>query len=93
MRLNNFLALATNPPLEIVYPQLSNEVHCDCVLGKLLRLLPPPPTKYIVFFLQTWRGFRSRLFVRRLRAALLVMRNWRRYRVRRYIRELIQSHG
>eukprot|EP00111_Clytia_hemisphaerica_P022209 TCONS_00065260-protein len=42
---------------------------------------------------KTWRGYRSRLFVRRLRAALLVMRNWRRFRVRRYVRELVASHG
>ncbi|XP_057293131.1 unconventional myosin-Id-like isoform X2 [Hydractinia symbiolongicarpus] len=40
-----------------------------------------------------WRGYKSRLYVRRLRAALLVMRNWRRHRLREHVKELIKLYG
>jgi len=48
----------------------------------------------IVQILQrVWRGHRARVYCKRLRAAMIVMRNWRRHRLLKHITKLIQLYG
>ncbi|XP_012557219.1 unconventional myosin-Id isoform X1 [Hydra vulgaris] len=44
--------------------------------------------KVTLIIQKSWRGYKARLYVKRLCAALLIMRNWRRHKIAEYVVEL-----